>query len=88
MKLPKFEAVTFKHVVGCVILYLFWYSIKTIATNEIPEGNREIFIHVLGIIEGSAITIVSFYFGSSASSKAKSKVIEEHIEGQAANDGK
>lgn len=31
----------------------------------IPEGNKEALIHLLGIIEGGLIAIISFYFGSS-----------------------
>lgn len=31
----------------------------------IPDANKEALIHVLGIIEGGLIAIISFYFGSS-----------------------
>lgn len=39
----------------------------------IPDANKEIYIHILGVVEGSFVTIVSFYFGSSTGSKEKTK---------------
>lgn len=82
MKLPKLDAITFKHIVGCIVLFLLCYIVRTLAVDEIPEGNREIFFHTLGIIEGAAMTVVTFYFGSSAGSKAKSKVLQEELQNE------
>jgi hypothetical protein len=32
---------------------------------EIPEGNKELFYHMIGIIEGVALSIFGYYFGTS-----------------------
>lgn len=41
------------------LLYMVWW-----ASNGIEE--REVFFHLLGVIEGVAITIYGYYFGASA----------------------
>lgn len=41
------------------LLYMVWW-----ASNGIEE--REVFFHLLGVIEGVAITIYGYYFGSSS----------------------
>jgi hypothetical protein len=32
---------------------------------DIPASNKEIFIHLIGIVEGVALSIFGFFFGSS-----------------------
>lgn len=73
------KSITFKHVTGVVILILFSIVIYSLAFRVIPEGNREIFVHSLGIVEGAVITIVTYYYGSSSGSKAKSETIKEEL---------
>lgn len=50
---------------------LLFYLLTHVLTRQIPDGNREIAIHTLGIIEGVVVTIYSYYYGSSAGSRAK-----------------
>jgi hypothetical protein len=33
-------------------------------TTQVPETNKEIFIHMIGIVEGVALSIFGYYFGS------------------------
>lgn len=43
---------------------------------EIPEGNREVFVHLMGIIEGSFVSgLVAYYFGSSKGSHDKTQAL-------------
>jgi hypothetical protein len=66
-----------RHSEGMMILLagagigLLFYLITHVLTRAIPDGNREIAIHTLGIVEGVVVTIYSYYFGSSAGSRAK-----------------
>ena len=55
-------------------------SVLFIITNallfrEIPENNKEIVIHLLGIIEGAVMTIVTYEFGSSKGSDKKNELL-------------
>jgi hypothetical protein len=61
----------FQYVVGSVGLVCFGFVIYTLIFRVVPESNREMFIHLLGIIEGVVISIFSYYFGSSLGSKRK-----------------
>jgi len=61
----------FQYVVGGIGLLVFAYLVYFITRNEVPDENREIFIHLLGIVEGVVISIFSYYFGSSLGSKLK-----------------
>ena len=45
------------------------YCLYTLIYNELQ--NKELFIHFLGIIEGVVVSMYSYYFGSSASSRIK-----------------
>jgi len=50
-------------VTGMVGLLAFLFLVGTIVFLEVPENNEEIFIHLIGIVEGVALMIFSFYFG-------------------------
>jgi hypothetical protein len=49
---------------GIVGLAAFAFLVYTVVTTEVPETNKEIFIHLLGIVEGVALSIFGYYFGS------------------------
>ena len=49
---------------GVVGLAAFAFLVYTVVTTEVPESNKEIFIHLLGIVEGVALSIFGYYFGS------------------------
>jgi len=50
-------------VTGLVGLMAFLFLVGTIVFLEVPNNNEEIFIHLIGIVEGVALMIFSFYFG-------------------------
>lgn len=43
--------------------------------SEVPSGNKEIIINLMGVLEGALVTVFTFFFGSSRSSDEKSKVL-------------
>ena len=49
---------------GIVGLLAFAFLVYTVVTTNGPEGNKEIFIHMIGIVEGVALSIFGYYFGS------------------------
>jgi hypothetical protein len=49
---------------GIVGLVAFAFLVYTVVTTEVPESNKEIFIHMIGIVEGVALSIFGYYFGS------------------------
>lgn len=51
---------------GLSILFSFLFCIWILAFHDIPEGNRELFIHVLGMIDGAFVgALVATFYGSS-----------------------
>lgn len=52
------------NVTGIVGLAAFAFLVYTVVTTEVPDSNKEIFIHLLGIVEGVALSIFGYYFGS------------------------
>jgi hypothetical protein len=65
---------------GLTILIIFGVQALYLLKYEIPEGNRDI-IHILfGTIDGSVITILSFYYGSSKGSQEKTEIIKQQNE--------
>lgn len=57
---------------GYTVLSSFLVVIFALIFKEIPEANREIFIHMLGIIEGAFVgNLVNHFFGSSQNKTEK-----------------
>jgi hypothetical protein len=78
--MDKPKEVGFKHIIGGAMVVLFGLIVYALIFREIPDGNREVFVHMLGIIEGVVVTIIGYYYGSSSGSKAKSETIEEELD--------
>ena len=49
---------------GIIGLAAFAFLVYTVVTTQVPEANKEIFIHMIGIVEGVALSIFGYYFGS------------------------
>jgi len=57
------------NLTGLVGLGSFGYLVFTIINVEVPESNKELFIHLIGIVEGVALSIFSYFFGQSMMKK-------------------
>ena len=49
---------------GIIGLAAFAFLVYTVVTTEVPQSNKEIFIHLLGIVEGVALSIFGYYYGA------------------------
>ena len=59
------------NITGVVGLAAFAIIIWAILVLEIPKGNKELFIHTIGIVEGVALSIFGYYFGTSMKDNKK-----------------
>lgn len=50
---------------GMVGLISFCFIVYAIAFLQVPEANKEIWIHLIGITEGVVLSIFGYYYGSS-----------------------
>jgi hypothetical protein len=57
---------------GIIGLAAFSFLVYTVVTTKVPETNKEIFIHMIGIVEGVALSIFGYYFGSASKKDNKS----------------
>lgn len=53
------------NLTGVVGLTAFGVVVWAILTLEIPESNKELFYHMVGIVEGVVLSIFGYYFGTS-----------------------
>jgi hypothetical protein len=53
------------YLTGIIGLAAFCFMIYAIVYLSIPEPNKEVWIHLIGITEGIVISIFGYYFGSS-----------------------
>lgn len=53
------------YLTGLVGLSVFCFIVYAIVFLQIPESNKEIWIHLIGISEGVVLSIFGYYFGSS-----------------------
>lgn len=59
------------NLTGLVGLGAFAFIIYAIISIEVPESNKELFIHGIGIVEGVALSIFGYYFGTSMKDNKK-----------------
>lgn len=59
------------NLTGIVGLSSFAVIIWAILALEIPAENKELFYHLIGIVEGVALSIFGFYFGTSMKDEKK-----------------
>ena len=57
------------NLTGLVGLTAFGIIVWAILALEIPESNKELFYHLIGIVEGVTLSIFGYYFGTSMNSK-------------------
>ena len=59
------------NLTGLVGLTSFCIIVWAILALEIPAGNKELFYHLIGIVEGVALSIFGYYFGTSMKDEKK-----------------
>ena len=64
VNLRKYGTDLMFNATGIVGLVAFAFLVYTVVTTQVPESNKEIFIHMIGIVEGVALSIFGYYFGS------------------------
>ena len=57
--------------VGIMVLLTFIGVVYFVATQKMPEGSEHLLINAMGILEGLVLSVVGYYFGSSAGSRVK-----------------
>lgn len=64
VNIAKFGKTDYMFVVtGSVGLIVFCFLVYSIVFLEIPEPNKEVFIHLVGICEGIVLSIFGYFFG-------------------------
>ena len=53
------------NITGLVGLGAFGVIVWAILALDIPESNRDLFYHLIGIVEGVTLSIFGYYFGTS-----------------------
>ena len=57
---------------GYTVMCSFLFVAVSLVFISIPEANRELFIHLIGIIEGAFVgNLVNYFFGSASNKKEK-----------------
>lgn len=62
-KTKKFDIMF--NLTGIVSLAAFVYIVYAIVNLEIPESNKEVWIHLIGVSEGILLSITGYFYGSS-----------------------
>ena len=57
------------NLTGLVGLSAFGVIVWAILSLDIPEPNKELFYHLIGIVEGVTLSIFGYYFGTSMKSE-------------------
>lgn len=57
------------NLTGVVGLLAFAFIIYAIVYLEVPENNKEVWIHLIGICEGIVLSIFGYFFGSAVRKK-------------------
>ena len=73
---------TARFVAGAAF-FILAFVIGVLCFHQLPPGNHDIILTLLGVVVGSCGTIVAFYFGSSKSSQDKDAALSKIATGQA-----
>lgn len=74
MTIPKNIAGT---LIGAAVMLLAIAIVAGLFAVELPEGNREVALVILGTVIGWAGAVVNFHYGSSQGSKDKTAMMAE-----------
>lgn len=64
-----------RHLVGAVVMAICIALVVALFLFELPVGNREIALVVLGVVIGWGSAVVQFHFGSSQGSVNKTEIM-------------
>jgi hypothetical protein len=64
-------------IAALTALFVFVLVVFALIYVNIPVGNKEPLIHVLGIIEGTVMAIIGYYYGSSKGAHKKTDSIDK-----------
>ena len=64
-------------LVSLTVMFSFTIITLALVYREIPPGNREALLYLLGIISGAILGMATFYWGSSKGSQKKSDTIDK-----------
>lgn len=66
-------------ILAFVLMGLIFYCLRSILVAQEPIQNRDVFNTVRGALVTAFTTVISFYFGSSASSRRKDRLLEAGV---------
>lgn len=66
---------TWRHIIGVCVLLLAIGIVAALFLLEIPAGNAEVALVVLGVAIGWAGNVVQFHYGTSEGSKRKDDIM-------------
>jgi uncharacterized membrane protein len=69
----------FMYIVGSLVIIGLFILVYILVFVEVPEQNENILYMIAGLIGGSFVTVVAYYFGSSNGSKIKTDIIKNGI---------
>jgi len=62
--------------VGVLVMVSFCFLQYVLVYRNIPQDNKEIFLHLMGMIDTAAGLVIGYYFGSSKGSADKTKMLK------------
>lgn len=66
-----------KTIVGITFITVFSFTVIYVLKYAVPESNKEIVHFMMGEISGVALSIATYYFGSSKGSQEKTEIIKD-----------
>lgn len=77
MNLKSIDGTIARHLVGTLVMALAIGIVIGLFMIEIPPGNAEVALVVLGIAIGWAGNVVAYHYGTSEGSKTKTRMLGE-----------
>ena len=62
--------------VGVMVMVSFCFLQYVLVYRHIPEENKDVFLHLMGMIDTAAGLVIGYYFGSSKGSADKTKMLK------------
>lgn len=63
------------YVIATVVIVGMLWTLNKLFVGEVPAGNKDALMMIIGALVGQFVTIVGFYFGSSKGSDDKNELL-------------
>lgn len=65
-------------IISLAVLALWAYVQLALMRDAIPDGNRDLVLRMLGVLDAAVLTVLTYWLGTSVGSSRKTDMLADH----------